>query len=313
MKTMPLMISPAADASVSQTAHELSPWFHNLHLPDGTVTAPGHPLGDFPANKWKQIAPFIPPDLTGRTVLDIGCNAGFYSIELAKRGARVAAVDKEPHFLKQAAWAIKQFGLEQRIQLHQLQVYDLAHVEERFDIVLFMGLFYHLRYPTLALDIVAEKVTRLLLFQTMTMPGERVFRTAEDYAIDEREVMRKPGWPTMGFIEKSLAGDATNWWAPNHACVEALLRSTGMRMVRRVGHEVYLCAPASTRLVRARHWDEQELLAATGRSRTRTTILSTLSPKRAHRSPNSESEMHEPPSHNRRLPAALPRVSRRRL
>ncbi len=67
------------------TIEELKPWFHNLHLPDGQETAPDHPLGDFPAFKWKQIAPHLPRDLAGWQVIDIGCNAGFYSFELARR------------------------------------------------------------------------------------------------------------------------------------------------------------------------------------------------------------------------------------
>src|ERR1700709_1603183 len=75
----------------------LAPWFHNLHLPDGTETAPNHPLGDFPAFKWAAISQSLPDDLTGMTALDIGCNAGFYSIELARRGAKVTAIDKDPH------------------------------------------------------------------------------------------------------------------------------------------------------------------------------------------------------------------------
>ncbi len=71
----------------------LGPWFHNLHLPDGRETAPDHPLGDFPAYKWREIATALPDDLTGWRALDVGCNAGFYSFELARRGADVLAVD----------------------------------------------------------------------------------------------------------------------------------------------------------------------------------------------------------------------------
>src|SRR4051812_29623521 len=88
-----------------QQIQDLGPWFHNLHLPDGTQTAPSHFLGDFPQFKWKEIAPQVPPDLAGWTALDIGCNAGFYSIELARRGARVTGIDLDQHYLKQAQWA----------------------------------------------------------------------------------------------------------------------------------------------------------------------------------------------------------------
>lgn len=237
------MVHPRRARAVASAARALSPWFHNLHLPDATQTAPDHPLGDFPACKWKNIAAHLPADLTGWSVLDVGCNAGFYSIELARRGAHVTGIDREPHFLRQAQWAVEQFHLEDSIELHRMQVYDLARLEQSFDLVLMMGLLYHLRYPLLGLDIVAEKARRLFLFQTLTMPGDAVIEPAEDYAIHQRDGMRMAGWPKMAFIEKSFAGDPTNWWAPNHACVLAMLRSTGMRNIRRISHEIYLCQP----------------------------------------------------------------------
>jgi tRNA (mo5U34)-methyltransferase len=259
-----LLIRPGSDPRVSERARSLAPWFHNLHLPDGTQTAPGHPLGDFPACKWSDLAPALPQDLSGWTALDIGCNAGFYSIQLAMRGARVTGIDREPHFLEQARWAVREFGLGDRIRLLQMQVYDLARLSETFDLVLFMGVFYHLRYAGLALDIVAEKARKLLVFQTLSMPGDEVATVEEDYPIDERDPMAAPGWPKMAFIEKRVAGDATNWWAPNHACVLALLRSTGMGRVRRIAHEMYLCEPPESGVATRRDWDIEELRAATG-------------------------------------------------
>lgn len=84
---------------LERTIAELGPWFHNLHLPDGTRTAPHHPLGDFPRFKWQQIAPHLPADLTGWRALDIGCNAGFYCFELARRGASVTGIDVEERYL----------------------------------------------------------------------------------------------------------------------------------------------------------------------------------------------------------------------
>src|SRR3954466_15360999 len=105
---MTRLLQHEVSAPSPERAHEiasLGPWFHNLHLPDGTETAPAHPLGDFPRVKWQQIAPHVPADLRGLTALDIGCNAGFYSFELARRGARVRALDIDRHYLEQAAWA----------------------------------------------------------------------------------------------------------------------------------------------------------------------------------------------------------------
>jgi tRNA (mo5U34)-methyltransferase len=217
----------------------LGPWFHNLHLPEGTQTAPDHPLGDFPAFKWEEVASSIPADLSGWRALDIGCNAGFYSFELAKRGAAVVGIDLDEHYLVQARWAQQKFGLD--VEFRRSSVYDLARTGERFDLVLFMGVLYHLRYPLLALDVVAEKVERLLVFQTLTMPGEESTETPEDLALDERDRLLDSDWPKVAFIEHRLAGDPTNWWAPNHAAVEAMLRSAGLEVVERPAHELYVC------------------------------------------------------------------------
>lgn len=240
---------------------ELAPWFHNLHLPDGTQTAPDHYLGDFPRFKWQEIAPFVAQDLTGKSVLDIGCNAGYYSFELARRGARVTGIDVDPHYLMQAQWAARQYGLEERVEFRRAQIYDLAQEEQSYDLVLFMGVFYHLRYPLLALDLVAQKVRECMIFQTMTMPGQEVFDQL-DHRINERDALLEPGWPKMAFIEHRLAGDPTNWWIPNHAGVEALLRSAGLRITGYPGHEIYRCEPDPERPSSVATWNREEFLAA---------------------------------------------------
>lgn len=225
-------------------APELAPWFHNLHLPGGRRTAPDHPLGDFPAFKWRQIAPHLPADLTGARALDIGCNAGFYSFELARRGADVLAIDVDEHYLRQASWAAGELGLEDRVTLRRLGVYDLATLAaEPFDVVLFLGVLYHLRHPLLALDLIAPRVAGTLVVQTLTMPGDERAEPPADLDIDERDALRAPGWPAMAFVERDLAGDPTNWWAPNAACVEAMLRSSGLRIAGHPGHEIWLCEP----------------------------------------------------------------------
>jgi tRNA (mo5U34)-methyltransferase len=147
-----------------------------------------------------------------------------------------------------------------------MQIYDLARMEQRFDLVLFMGLFYHLRYPMLGLDLVASRTRRLLIFQTLTIPGFEVEPEILDQSLEERESLVRPGWPRMAFIEHSLAGDPTNWWAPNHACVLAMLRSCGFTVTAHLGHEIYLCEPDTDQRDSANApWRSAELLAATGR------------------------------------------------
>src|SRR4051794_6112489 len=146
---------------IRERVEALGPWFHNLNL-DGVDTAPGHFLGDYPAVKWRRVADAIPPRLTGRTVLDIGCNAGFYSIEMKRRGAlRVLGIDFDDEYLAQARFAAEISGLD--IEFQKLSVYDVGAIGERFDIVLFMGVLYHLRHPLLALDLIHEHVARDML------------------------------------------------------------------------------------------------------------------------------------------------------
>jgi tRNA (mo5U34)-methyltransferase len=119
-----------------------------------------------------------------------------------------------------------------------------------------------LRHPLLALDILRRRTGRLLLLQTLTMPGEAVAAPPSDFPLEERQRLLAAGWPKMAFIEERMSGDPTNWWAPNHACVEAMLRSAGFHVRERVAHETYLCEPAEdgpgTRMI------ENELRAATG-------------------------------------------------
>ena len=259
-------VAPAAPSDAERRRAEieaLGPWFHNLHLPDGAQTVPHHFLGgDFPTFKWKLIAPHLPERLDGWRVLDVGCNAGFYSFALAKRGASVLGIDVDARYLAQANWAVKEFRLEKRVEFRQMEVYDIALSAEKFDLVWFMGVFYHLRYPLLALDLLARRTRRLMMFQTLTLPGDSVYPVKADYPIDQRVALLESGWPKMAFIENRFSGDPTNWWVANHAGVEAMLRSSGLRVKSRPGHEIYLCAP-EPRTRRHRSLYESQLRSVT--------------------------------------------------
>ncbi|MEX0648090.1 MAG: TIGR04290 family methyltransferase [Balneolaceae bacterium] len=252
--------------SVQDEVEGLAPWFHNLHLPDGIQTAPDHFLGDFPRFKWREIKDDIPEDLSGWNVLDVGCNAGFYSFKLAGRGADVTAIDLDPHYLKQARWAAGIYGLKDKIKFKELQVYDLARSADTYDLVWFMGVLYHLRYPVLGMDILARKVRKILIFQTLSMPGNGIEIVSDDLPIDDREKMLNPGWPKAAFIEKKLAGDPTNWWAFNKAGIEALLRSCGMKITKKPSAEVYIAEPDPENPSPAETWNYSEYLSAIGKN-----------------------------------------------
>jgi tRNA (mo5U34)-methyltransferase len=221
----------------------LGEWFHNIQL-HGIQTAPHHFLGDYPTVKWRRFSHALPESLAGWSVLDIGCNAGFYSQEMKRRGAdRVLAIDSDPRYLAQARFAAEVAGLD--IEFRQLSVYEVPALGERFDLVLFMGVLYHLRYPLLALDLLrAHAVGRLLVFQSMLRGESDTSPVADDYEFADSTPFENPRHPRMFFVERRYAGDPTNWWIPNRACAEAMLRSSGFRIVDHPEEEVFICSPA---------------------------------------------------------------------
>ncbi|MPZ77742.1 MAG: TIGR04290 family methyltransferase [Deltaproteobacteria bacterium] len=225
---------------IQHRVRDLGPWFHNLEF-SGVQTAPDHFLGDYPRVKWRRFAHSIPNDLSGKTVLDIGCNGGFYAIEMKRRGAqRVVGIDFDDNYLAQARFAAEMCGTE--IELKKLSVYDVASLGEKFDIVLFMGVFYHLRHPLLALDLIRDHVAKdLFIFQSMQRGSNEVERLRDDYLFWEEEIFEQAGFPCLYFIEKSYSSDPTNWWIPNRACSEALLRSAGFIIHDNPEPEVYVC------------------------------------------------------------------------
>jgi tRNA (mo5U34)-methyltransferase len=227
-------------SEMQQRIDSFGPWFQNLTL-NGVHTAPHHFLGDYPAVKFAGFADALPSDLTGKSVLDIGCNAGFYSLEMKRRGAeRVLGVDFDERYLAQARFAAEVRGVE--IEFRQLSVYDVVSLGEKFDLVIFMGVLYHLRHPLLALDLIREHVAKdLMLFQSMQRGSKDAMQVEQDYDFWREEMFDRPDFPMMYFIEHKYAGDPTNWWIPNRACSEAMLRSSGFEIIAHPEDEVFVC------------------------------------------------------------------------
>jgi tRNA (mo5U34)-methyltransferase len=222
----------------------LGPWFHNLDI-SGIPTAPDHFLGDYPAIKWRTFAHAVPQNLAEKSVLDIGCNAGFYSMEFKRRGAgRVLGIDSDDTYLAQARFAAEVAGLD--IEFRHLSVYDVGTLGERFDIVVFMGVLYHLRHPLLALDLIhAHVADDTLIFQSMQRGSAEVEPVPPDFPFRDEAPFDKSGYPKLHFIERRYAGDPTNWWVPNRACTEAMLRSAGFEITDHPEAEVYICRRAA--------------------------------------------------------------------
>jgi tRNA (mo5U34)-methyltransferase len=225
---------------IRRRAEALGPWFHNMEL-GGVWTAPDHFLGDYPGVKFRGFAHAIPADLTGKSVLDIGCNGGFYSIEMKRRGAsRVLGIDFDEDYLAQARFAAEVTGHD--IEFAKLSVYDVGALGEKFDLVVFMGVLYHLRHPLLALDLIHEHVAgNLLLFQSMQRGSPEMMHVPDNPPFTETAIFDEPGYPKLHFIENEYSNDPTNWWAPNAACSAAMLRSAGFEILEHPEEEVFLC------------------------------------------------------------------------
>lgn len=221
------MVNQVADARRQQFLDNR--WWHSIDLGNGFVTPGAIPLAELQANfAYLQ----LPDDLTGKRVLDIGCWDGFYSFECERRGAEVVAVDcwrPEGFFLAHEA-------LQSRVQFHELSVYELTRAQlGSFDIVLFLGVLYHLRHPLLAL--------------------ERVCEMTNDYAVIETHVIdnaRDISFPALEFYEgDELGGQYDNWCGPNTSGLLALTRSAGF-----VRPEI-LQQHASRSVIKAfRHWGQ---------------------------------------------------------
>ncbi|MET1756647.1 TIGR04290 family methyltransferase [Novosphingobium sp. RD2P27] len=248
MSSRPIARLREEQDDLQQQVDTLAPWFQNIDLGQGVQTAPEHFLGDYPAFKFRGFAHVIPEDLTGKSVLDIGCNAGFYAMEMKRRGAdRVLGIDSDDRYLAQARFASEQLGFND-IEYRNHSVYDVGALGEKFDLVIFMGVLYHLRHPLLALDLIREHVAGdMMLFQTMQQGSADVLQVPEDHPFHlpgtstPPTYFDNPAYPKMHFIEKSFAHDWTNWWAPNAACSQAMLRAAGFTIEAQPEPEVYMC------------------------------------------------------------------------
>jgi tRNA (mo5U34)-methyltransferase len=163
---------------------------------------------------------------------------------MKQRGADyVLGVDVDDRYLNQARFAAQTLGLD--IEFQKRSVYSVDQLTGKFDYVLFMGVFYHLRYPLFALDKVIKKVADRLVFQTMIRGSEEVRDWKKNYPFCNKEIFRHPDFPAMYFIEESYSNDPTNWWIPNRAAVEAMLRSSGLEILEHPEAETWICTAKS--------------------------------------------------------------------
>jgi tRNA (mo5U34)-methyltransferase len=215
-------------------------WFHTIDLGHGIVT-PGR---DESSRKLGWIG--LPDDLRGRTVLDVGAWNGFFSFEAERRGAeRVLAIDgpawSEPAwgpdgYGTKAPFELARRALGSRVEDLTIELDDLSPATVgRWDVVLFLGVLYHLKHPWTVLERVASVCDGLLIVETHA----------------DLLDLRRPAMALYPSAE--LADDASNWWGPNLAALRAMLREEGFARVDVVHREAraYRYARAALRRLRA--------------------------------------------------------------
>ena len=229
----------AARAEVMKTIERLGPWYHNVALAPGVMTNPPNP--DYPGSRWRVLDQVIPKDLTRKSVPDIGCNSGFFSLEMKRRGAeRVVGVDIMPHLLAQSRFNSHWFELP--LELYELGAYDVESLGSSFDVVVFIGVLYHLKHPLYALEKIASVCKETMYFQSVVRGPDGDVTPADDYPVNEVDVFDQPAWPKLYFIEKKFNGDESNWWFATRSCLKAMLRTAGFRAVEDTPNpEIFIC------------------------------------------------------------------------
>jgi len=164
-----------------------------------------------PSQAWRISC--LPKDYTDKSVLDIGGADGFYSFDAEDRGAkRILLSDLRINIKREMAFRLYDTKVEEKI----IDVYDMDIMDEQFDIIIFMGVLYHLQHPILGL----EKV-----YNRLKENGELYLETLL-YVLNNVDQKL----PIAEFIEDDrYNNDITNWWAPTVETTLAMLRTAGFK------------------------------------------------------------------------------------
>jgi tRNA (mo5U34)-methyltransferase len=194
-------------------------WHHDMEVIPGVRT---HGKYD-PSSMLEML--LLPERLDGARVLDIGCSDGFFSFALEDRGADVTAVEAGP---QTAGFKLTHRLRGSSVKMIESSVYELSPDDlGTFDIILFLGVIYHLRHPLLALDVLHR----------LAEPGAQLF--VESHAIDQALVTHDGQMVTLGdpsyalmqfYPHGELMGDVTNWWAPTLSCLHQMIETACFRV-----------------------------------------------------------------------------------
>lgn len=211
----PPEVSDEPQMTIEESIRALGPWFHQIKIKGyGTrdiAPAPGpqRKYKDFPLFRWQAIKDHL-PDLKGARVLDVGCADGFFSIEMARLGAKVDAIDRSADFIKRLRWAANELELD-----INARVSTVEDVSGSYDFILFLAVLYHLKGPLVGLEKLSAMADTMLLETTLAR-------------VDGPYMWFKPPQPGVHPIPK---------WFPSADCVEAMLEFVGYKEIERLPYE----------------------------------------------------------------------------
>jgi tRNA (mo5U34)-methyltransferase len=224
---------------IERRVEELGWWYHHFELPSGVWTGDGEPPAYDPGERWQLIEPHL-DNLEDKSVLDVGGNSGYFTLRMKQLGAgRCVMVEPVVEFVDQAEFVFEQFEVDVEVVNEDVHVYCLT-TDERFDYVFFLGLFYHLKYPVLVLDRLAEMTKEQIFFNSHIEGPPAEIGTLGDV---ERGDLQSAAFPRMSFIEGAYRGDLSNWWVPNYEALEPLARSAGLKPIARPHPEMLIAEP----------------------------------------------------------------------
>jgi tRNA (mo5U34)-methyltransferase len=184
----------------------LGPWYHSFDLADWLKIEAIHD-GDSVLACLDRLG--FPRDFSDKTVLDVGCSAGYYSFVARSRGARrVVGVELDPHYVQQARYLSNLLRLD--VDFMNGDAHQIDASLGMFDIVICTGLMYHIQDPTNVLS--------------------RLSAVCTDTLLVESEFLLDPALSSMArFIEGTYMDDPTNWWIYGPQCLEGMVRAAGFQ------------------------------------------------------------------------------------
>lgn len=214
-------------SDISERVEALKPWFHTIDLGGGQRIERDPVYGSertYPEPLWKIVSQLLPVTVAGCRVLDVGCNAGYFSIEMKRAGAAyVLGLEGVSNFVDQARLVREILGID--IDFRRLNVYDIREDLGQFDITLFLGVLYHLKHPLYALENLAKVTKGFLVIESAILPEAAPTASVFDYGGPMHQ---------LGFVENKAGTEAfQNWSIPSLSTLKAFLGVVGFKKIVR--------------------------------------------------------------------------------